>query len=62
MGVSWRGVTMTSLRPLITTSLCALLVACDPGYGFTVQSRCDMPVRVEFFDSNEFDRATPSQV
>ena len=39
-----------------------LLVACDPGYGFTVHSQCDRPVKVEFFDSNEFDRAKLSKV
>jgi hypothetical protein len=53
---------MKSLRCLVTTSLCGLLVACDPGYGFTVHSPCDVRIRVAFFDSNEFDRATRSQV
>jgi hypothetical protein len=54
--------TMRVMTYLVTASLCAFLVACDPGYGFTVHSRCDTPVRVAFFDSNEFDRATPGQV
>jgi hypothetical protein len=34
------------------------LTACDPGYGFTVHSPCDAPIKVDFFDSDEFDRAT----
>jgi hypothetical protein len=52
----------TVTRWLLAGSVCALLVGCDPGYGFTVHNRCDAAIKVQFFDSNEFDRAIPSRV
>jgi hypothetical protein len=47
-------------RAFIVVACLSGLTACDPGYGFTVHSPCDAPIKVDFFDFGEFDRATPA--